>query len=239
MNKTQRFLPGLAACIAGFVVFAGFSNTAFADPPYHRISVGLSLLDFSFDNMVFTVSAEVGTEVSVGLGGSDLTLTGDAYVSGDIQITTAGEGTYKADVTMGIKDASLGTEKIRFNLPALDVNLFSAEGCLGLSGPPGEFSLTGNEGDDWTFAGDDDSTLDIDKLLRDYYNQGTGDFLIPLPGGFTGRLDDLFLSESDWKYWKSYGGSFEGSATPAPGAAVLGLLGLGMVGWMKRRKKEA
>ena len=36
-----------------------------------------------------------------------------------------------------------------------------------------------------------------------------------------------------------YVGTFESAQVPVPGAFLLGAMGLGMVGWMKRRKKEA
>ena len=52
-----------------------------------------------------------------------------------------------------------------------------------------------------------------------------------LSGGGAGTTDRVFFDNIEWPT----------SPTPVtiPGAVLLGAMGLGMVGWMKRRKKEA
>ncbi len=82
-----------------------------------------------------------------------------------------------------------------------------------------------NGGPDWTYQGENSA---VTVTGADAFDSG---YIFALQFN-TGRssLDDLFGTSASYS-----GGKIEGTVVPEPAAALLGLMGFGMVGWARRR----
>jgi hypothetical protein len=110
----------------------------------------------------------------------------------------------------------------------------------GLSPLSGPSILTGYHGDPWTFMGDPLKTnpaQDADGVLGqitlpDNRLAYTGGDLFVIKTDVSYALKDLVFG-STWTGEQT--GEVKGTVVPAPAAVVLGLFGLGVVGWYMRR----
>ncbi len=248
MNKTKAFLA-----------FAGlFCMVAFAPAP----AMANPHVGFDYSNMHFAYNSTTGAfNVSENSDSNALldtrlvpgpSITDNADIIGDLfdvllgLTITGSSGSYSASGTFTATDTDTGSNAIEADFAGFAVTLDSL-GLLTISGllntQVGNSSILVNRessagAGDWVYAGvagDTPDSPDADGTdgtitITNAVDYDSGQLLVlQFSTGFT-DIDVFFGGNRSGD-----GGNTKGEIIPAPGAALLGFMGLGMVGWMKKR----
>ncbi len=248
MTKTKAFLA-----------FAGlFCMVAFAPAPAMaeiRVGFDYSNMHFSYDSTTGAFNVSENSDSNALLDTRTVpgpSITDNADIIADffdvlLGLTITGSsGSYTASGTFEATDTDTGSNAMEADFSSFTVSL-SAAGLLTISGllntQVGNSSILVNRessagAGDWVYAGvagDTPDSPDADGTdgtitITNAVDYDSGQLLVlQFSTGFT-DIDVFFGGDRSGD-----GGNTKGEIIPAPGAALLGVMGLGMIGWIKRR----
>jgi hypothetical protein len=246
-------MTGLALVVGCLVAVLGFAAPALADPhPFIYFDLSNATLTYTAGDKMLQVTQSGYSAVQVELQDTSGGFLQYAIVDNDkkpnnpvwinefnfllaMKLTKNGPENWSATGTLAFTDTDMGTNAVEATFTSTSVRTYTGyageleiTGFLGL--PTGRDSILVNrpeEGPTWTFAGEYDTQVSIPGGL-DYYSGGQV-FVIKFGIPDT-NLDNLLNTDR-----VLLGGKVEGTMVPAPAAVLLGLFGLGAVGWYMRR----
>ena len=230
-------VPALADVSVGF----DYSNMHYT---YDAASGSFYVSDNADSNALFDTRTTPGPAIT---DNADILqgLAGDFDVLLELTIT-GGSGVYSASGTFDATDADTSSSAIEADFTSSIISL-DASGRLTIGGILRTRSGNGSilvkresslGAGDWVYAGlaahtpnspDADGT-DGTIAISDPENYDTGELLV-LQFGTGFRNIDIFFNSNRW----GDGGNTKGAIVPAPGAALLGLMGFAMIGRVRRR----
>jgi hypothetical protein len=162
-----------------------------------------------------------------------------------LNLQQLGTEQWLATGTLTFTDTSGMGNAVEANFVSTDIIIYSGATYTlniigGLSPLNGTSILTGNDGDPWTFTGDlsltnpdpnADGVVGQITLPDNRLAYGGGDLFV-IKTDVTANLKDVLFG-STWTGVQT--GEVKGTVVPAPAAVLLGLFGLGVVGWYMRR----
>jgi len=191
-------------------------------------SVSLDIDETAFSNIEVLLQ-EVGGPL---LGSASISnLNGDGMnfdMNLHLDMVRSASGAWSGIGTFTLTDIDMSTPAFLGNVVTSSVGMkggttLEIEGSLSGNSPILVNRPTGGPG--WTYQGEN-SAVSVNGA--ETYDTGTI-FALQFNTGQS-SLDDLFGTSASYS-----GGKIEGTVVPEPAAALLGLLGFGMVGWARRR----
>jgi len=176
------------------------------------------------------------------IGGPILGATSISNFNGDglsfdlnmhMDFTRTAPNVWAATGTFSLTDIDTSTPAIFGSFSSTSVAVKGGTTTLEIEGSLSGSPLLENRptgGPSWTYAGEGGS--DITVPLSDSFENGIV-FALQFNTGFS-TLDGFFGSSDTYS-----GGKVEGSVVPAPASGMLAMVGIGLIGWVKRRTHES
>lgn len=158
----------------------------------------------------------------------------------DLQMVQLGVNNWDGAGTIKFTDTSTATNAVEATADISSIQVLAGNliitGNLGVLNP--NTNILVNRGNPWVFVGNQaiptepDADGVVGQITVDNIASYINGTLITLKFGVPGNgtLDSLFSVDRSMN-----GGEVKGSVVPAPAAVLLGAMGLGLVGWVKRR----
>lgn len=222
------------------VAIAGFDSAAHHGIALTPVSTGSSAIISAINGLVAGGGTNIGAGIT--LGGIDIVAGHTTGRSKVMVVLSDGQGTYNSEALTYYNNHGIVTHTVGIeghNAAQMQTIATHGHGTYTSGSVASLISLFNGTGGSLVGLDHVDVQLPNGTWLNNYATDGLGNFTLPnwtMVAGANVFTVNAYGSDSSSATAEL---TLYGNVVPVPSAVLLGAMGLGMVGWMKRRKKEA